>query len=123
MKYSNKNLSGKTRIKSYKYFDQIKNHGCSSLDKNPTRNNINFKNDINNFHSPNRQNDEFKNIENISTLNSPSVPSYSSIIEDNSVNSKNYVWIKKNIKNNNIDNNYLYNYYKKPNTITDYLIL
>ena len=115
LKYSNKNLSGKTRIKSYKYFDQIKNHGCASLDKNPTRNNINFKNDINNFHSPNRQNDEFKNIENISTLNSPSVPSYSSIIEDNSVNSKNYVWIKKNIKNNNIDNNYLYNYYKKPN--------
>ena len=115
LKYSNKNLSGKTRIKSYKYFDQIKNHGCSSLDKNPTRNNMNFKNDINNFHSPNRQNDEFKNIENISTLNSPSVPSYSSIIEDNSVNSKNYVWIKKNIKNNNIDNNYLYNYYKKPN--------
>ena len=115
LKYSNKNLSGKTRIKSYKYFDQIKNHGCSSLDKNPTRNNMNFKNDINNFNSPNRQNDEFKNIENISTLNSPSVPSYSSIIEDNSVNSKNYVWIKKNIKNNNIDNNYLYNYYKKPN--------
>ena len=115
LKYSNKNLSGKTRIKSYKYFDQIKNHCCVSLDKNPTRNNMNFKNDVNNFNSPNRQNDEFKNIENISTLNSPSVPSYSSIIEDNSVNSKNYVWIKKNIKNNNIDNNYLYNYYKKPN--------
>ena len=115
LKYSNKNFSGKTNVKSYKYFDQIKNHCCVSLDKNPIRNDINYKNNINNFNSPNRQIDDFKNIDNISIFNSPSVPSYSSIIEDNSINSKNFVWVKKNIKNNIIDSNYLYNYYKKPN--------
>ena len=122
IKYSNKNFSGKAQIKSYKRYEQY--ISCyKSVDKNQTRNNnINYKNNMNNcnYNSPLRQKNDFKNFENISTLNSPSVPSYSSIIEDNNINnSKNYVWIKKNIKNNklsnNIDKNYQYNYYKKPN--------
>jgi len=33
------------------------------------------------------------------------VPSYSSVIEGNSINSKNYVWVKKNINNNKFINN------------------
>ena len=125
LKYSNKNFSGKTRIKSYKHLDN-KNQCFKSMDKNPNRSTINYKNIINNYNTPNRPPDDFKNIDNISTLNSPSVPSYSSIIDDNSINSKNYIWIKKNIKkikfNNNIDNNYLYSYYKKPNINKDSII-
>ena len=125
-KNPNHNFSGKTNIKSYKYYSQNKNLCCKSVDKKIGRNSINYTNNINNCNSPNMQNDDMKNIDNISTLNSPSVPSYSSIIEDNLNNSKNYVWIKKNIKNNkfnnNIDNNYLYNYYKKPNINKDNII-
>ena len=117
-KYSNNNLSGKTNIKSYKTFHQNKNQYCKSVDKKSSRNNIDYKTYMNNYISPNRHRDENKNFENISTLNSPSFPSYSSIIEDNSINSKNYVWIKKNIKNNkfynSIDNNYVYKYDKSP---------
>ena len=131
IKYANKNFSGKPLIKSYKNFEQY--ISCyKSVDKNQTRNynnNIKYKNYMNNcnYNSPMRQSNEYKNCENISTLNSPSVPSYSSIIEDNNINnSKNYVWIKKNIKNNklssNIDKNYQYNYYKKPNINKDILI-
>ena len=119
LKYSNKTLSGKMRIKSYNDLDQNQNQCFKSVDKNPNRNTINYKNYMNNYNTPNKLPDEYKNIENISTLNSPSVPSYSSINDDISVNSKNYVWIKKNIKKsklyNNIDNNYLYSYDKKPN--------
>ena len=127
LKYSNNNLSGKNQIKSYKTLGQYIT--CyKSVDKSQSRNNINCKKNMNNcycdyHHSPMRQNDDLKNIDNISTLNSPSVPSYSSIIDDNINNSKNYVWIKKNIKNNklsnNIDKNYLHNYYKKPNINKD----
>ena len=120
LKYSNKTLSGKVRIKSYNYLGQNQNQCFKSVEKNPNRNTINYKNYINNYNTPNKMPDEYKNMENISTLNSPSVPSYSSIIDDISINSKNYVWIKKNIKksklySNNIDNNYLYNYEKNPN--------
>ena len=127
LKYSNKNLSGKTRIKSYKYFDPNKNQCFKSVDKNTNKKTINFINYINNYNTPNKPLDDLKNIENISTLNSPSVPSYSSIIDDNSINSKNYIWIKKNIKknklNDNIDNNnYICNYYKKPNIDRDNII-
>ena len=115
----NKNFSGKANIKSYKYYIQNQNFCCKSVDKTVSRNSMEYKSNINNYKSPNRMKDEFKNIDDISTLNSPSVPSYSSIIEDNSNNSKNYVWIKKNIKNNKsynyLDNNYLNNFYKKPN--------
>ena len=127
-KNPNHNYSGKTNIKSYKYYSQNKNLCCKSVDKKVSRNSMNYKNNMNmnKCNSPNMQQDEFKNIDNISTLNSPSVPSYSSIIDDNLNNSKNYVWIKKNIKNNkfnnNIDNNYLYNYYKKPNINKDNII-
>ena len=127
-KNPNPNYSGKTNIKSYKYYSQNKNLCCKSVDKKVSRNSMNNKNNMNmnKCNSPNMQQDEFKNIDNISTLNSPSVPSYSSIIDDNLNNSKNYVWIKKNIKNNkfnnNIDNNYLYNYYKKPNINKDNII-
>ena len=114
-----KNNSGKENIKSYKYYIQNQNFCCKSVDKTVSRNSMEYKNNINNYKSPNRIQDELKNIDDISTLNSPSVPSYSSIIEDNSNNSKNYVWIKKNIKNNKshnyLDNNYLNNFYKKPN--------
>ena len=116
IKNSNKNSSiGKTNIKSYKYFSQ--KQFFKGIDESNPNNNINYINYSNNYNSPNRQQDE--NINNISTFNSPSVPSYSSIIDDNSINSKNYVWIKKNIKNskldNNIENNKIYNYNRKPN--------
>ena len=116
IKNSNKNSSiGKTNIKSYKYFAQ--KQFFKGIDESNPNNNINYINYSNNYNSPNRQQDE--NINNISTFNSPSVPSYSSIIDDNSINSKNYVWIKKNIKNskldNNIENNKIYNYNRKPN--------
>ena len=125
-KNPNHNYSGKTNIKSYKYYSQNKNFCCKSVEKKVSRNTMNYKNNMNINNSPNMQQDEFKNIDNISTLNSPSVPSYSSIIDDNLNNSKNYVWIKKNIKNNkfnnNLDNNYLYNYYKKPNINKDNII-
>ena len=116
IKNSNKNSSiGKTNIKSYKYFAQ--KQFFKGINESNPNNNINYINYSNNYNSPNRQQDE--NINNISTFNSPSVPSYSSIIDDNSINSKNYVWIKKNIKNskldNNIENNKIYNYNRKPN--------
>ena len=117
--FQNQHFSGKANIKSYKYYIQNQNFCCKSVDKTMNRNSMEYKSNINNCKSPNRIQDEFKNIDDISTLNSPSVPSYSSIIEDNSNNSKNYVWIKKNIKNNknyiNLDNNNLNNYYRKPN--------
>ena len=125
--YSNSNNNdntGKGHIKSYKYYSHNKNICCKSVDKSPSRNDINYIKNKNNSNSSNRNEDAFKNIENISILNSPSVPSCSSIIEDNSVNSKKYVWIKKNIKNNrilnNINNNkYSTNFYKKPNTLVN----
>ena len=117
--FPNQNFSGKTNIKSYKYYYQNQNICAKSVDKSTSRNSMEYKSNLNNYKSPNRMKDEYKNIDDISTLNSPSVPSYSSIIEDNSINSKNYVWIKKNIKNNKncniLDNNYLINFYKKPN--------
>ena len=122
----NNNFSGKPNIKSYKYYIQNQNFCCKSVDKTMSRNSMEYKSNINNYKSPNRIQDEFKNIDDTSTLNSPSVPSYSSIIEDNSNNSKNYVWVKKNIKNNKsfnyLDNNYLNNFYKKPNINKDNII-
>ena len=118
MKNSSNNISRKSnQINSYKNVEQFKNPCYKSMDKNTIRN-INNQVITNNYKSPQRENDDYVNVDNISSLNSPSIPSYSSIIEDNSVNSKNYVWVKKNIKNNkmynNVDNNYLGNYYKKP---------
>ena len=120
MKFPSSNIHNKNnKIISYKnYYNPHKNLCYKSMDKNLSRN------IINNFDSPQRINNENKNIDNISSINSPSIPSYSSVIEDNSINSKNYVWVKKNIKNNNnmhstMDNNYLYNYYKKPNINQD----
>ena len=109
------------QIKSYKNIDLYKNPCYKSMDRNSCKNPINFKNLINNYNSPQRQYENYLNIENISCINSPSLPSYSSINEDNSNNSKNYIWVKKNIKNNNykmhntLEHNYLNNYYKKPN--------
>ena len=89
------------------------------MDMKAFGNTINFNNYMNKYNSPQRINDENKNMDNVSSVNSPSMPSYSTVNEDNSINSKNYVWVKKNINNNkfsnNKDNNYLYNYYKKPN--------
>ena len=119
LKYSN-NISRKNnQINSYKNVVQHKNNCYKSMDMKAFGNTINFNNYMNKYNSPQRINDENKNMDNVSSVNSPSMPSYSTVNEDNSINSKNYVWVKKNINNNkfsnNKDNNYLYNYYKKPN--------
>ena len=108
------------QIKSYKNVKPYTNPGYKSIDKNSSGIIINYKNYMNNYISPDKKHNKYQNIGNISTLNSPSIPSYSSIIEENnSINSKNYVWVKKNIKNNNkstnLGNNYLNNYYQNPN--------
>ena len=110
------------QINAYKNVKSNKNPYYKGNDKNPGGIIINYKNYMNNYHSPKRQYDEYQNMDNISTLNSPSVPSYSSIIEENSNNSKNYVWVKKNIKNNNkrninLNNNYMNHYYQNSNII------
>ena len=119
VKYSSNNLTNRNnQINSYQNFVQYKNPFYKSMDKNTFVNNMNFNNYINNYDSPQRLDDENKNMDNISSANSPSIPSYSSLNEDNSNNSKNYVWVKKNINNNkftnNKDKNNIYNYYKKP---------
>jgi len=103
-------------------YKNVKSNRHPYLDKNSGGIIINYKDYMNNYNSPKRKYDEYQNMDNISTLNSPSVPSYSSIIEENSNNSKNYVWVKKNIKNNNkrnnnLNNNYLNNYYQNSNII------
>ena len=119
LKYSGNSITKRNnQINSYKNFVQYKNPCYKSMDKNAFGNSIKFNNYINNYDSPKRMIDENKNMDNISSVNSPSVPSYSSVNEDNSINSKNYVWVKKNINNNKIinnkDKNNIYNYYKKP---------
>ena len=124
LKYSGNSITKKNnQINSYKNFAQYKNPCYKSMDKNAFGNSIKFNNYINNYDSPKIMIDENKNMDNISSANSPSVPSYSSVNEDNSINSKNYVWVKKNINNNkfisNKDKNNIYNYYKKSNINQD----
>ena len=120
LKYQN-NFPENIQIKSYKNIEQDKNPFNKGFDRNSCKEPNNIKNLINNYNSPQRQIKDFQNIENISCINSPSIPSYSSIIDDNSINSKNYIWVKKNIKNNNnkmhntLESYNLNNYYKKPN--------
>ena len=106
-KKSNNKLSRKiNQIKSYENDEQFQNQFYKSSERNSSRNVVNNNNNyINKYKSPQRQNEDYIYMDNISSLNSPSIPSYSSIIDDNSVNSKNFVWIKKNIKNNKISNN------------------
>ena len=108
------------QMKSYKNVKPYTNPCYNSTDKITNGIIIKNKNYMYNYNSPERQFDEYQNMDKFSTLNSPSVPSYSSIIEENNTNnSKTYVWIKKNIKNNkinhNLGNNYSNNYYQNAN--------
>ena len=79
LKYQNK-FPENIQIKPYKNIEQDKNSFYKGLDRNSCKESINIKNLINNYNSPQRQFKDYQNIENISCINSPSIPSYSSII-------------------------------------------
>ena len=99
-KYILNNLSDKRNIRTRQCFRQY----LSPSSKSSGINNENILNydiylDIN---SPRKKNGENKFLENISSLNSPTIPSISSNLENNSINTfKKYLWIKK-IKKNNL---------------------
>ena len=115
-KYILNNLSDKGKLKSRQYFRQYLAPFSKSTEIN-NDNYINYAKNINN-NSPKRNNDDNKIHENISVLNSPSIPSYSSIAEDNNNNSikrnKKCIWVKnskyllyKNKENINLNRNNL----------------
>ena len=98
-KYILNNLSDKRKLKSRQYF----RHYLAPFSKSTDINNVNCMNcdnNINNMNnnSPERNDEENKLHENISVLNSPSIPSYSSLAEDNINNSikrnKKCIWTK-----------------------------
>ena len=95
-KYILNNLSDKRKMKSRQCFRQyLPSSKSSGIDNEKI---LNFENDIN-YNSPSRKSGENRIIKNVSNLNSPSVPSISSIIDDNNNSiyaNKNYLWMKKN---------------------------
>ena len=96
--------SDKTKIKSRQFFKQYYPPSAKSSGIH-NENIINYDNSLN-FHSPLRKKSENKYIENVSILNSQTIPSISSNIEDisNTINSNNkYRWIKKD-KNKSLNN-------------------
>jgi len=108
-KYILNNLSDKRKLKSRQCFRQYLPPSAKSSGIN-NENILNFENNIN-FNSP-RKKDENKFIENVSNLNSPSIPSISSIADDNNNSiyaNKKYSWMKIN-KNNFLYNNKEYRY-------------
>jgi hypothetical protein len=116
-KYILNNLSDKRKIRTRQCFRQYLPPSSKSSGINNEKI-LNYDNYLNN-NSPRRKNGENKYIENISSLNSPTIPSISSNLEDNSINiNKKYLWIKKTKKNNILYKNKEYefrnNNYKKP---------
>ena len=105
-KYILNNLSDKRKIKSRQFFRQY-----IPLSKSTGVNNDNIIKYQKQINSPNKDNYGKIYIDNTSIINSPSLPSISSNMDDNnnSINiNKKYIWMKKN-KNININTNYLYN--------------
>ena len=107
-RYILNNLSDKRKIKSRQYFRQYLYPSSKSSGIN-NDNFLNYDKNIN-FNSPFIKKVENKFIENASILNSPSLPSFSSNLEDisNTISTKkNYIWMKKSnsnlysFKNNN----------------------
>ena len=100
-KYILNNMSDKRKMKSRQCFRQyLPSSKSSGIDNEKL---INFENDIN-YNSP-RKVGENRIIKNVSNLNSPSVTSISSIVDDNNnsiyINKKN-LWIKKNKNKNHL---------------------
>ena len=110
-KYILNNLSDKRKIRTRQCFRQYLPPSSKSSGIN-NENILNYDNYLNN-NSPRRKNGENKYIENISSLNSPTIPSISSNLEDNSINiNKKYLWIKKTKKNNILYKNKEYEFRK-----------